>query len=512
MSHIHTLSTYLSLQYQFSLIADVIGADIDGLVLAEQDTIAKSINQLLQMLGLSLVEQHDKIIITDNNNADTSDISTITTADLVWNEANKDYEMIRAADTDIANNVEFIYNNITTHGEIDVYNIHHPSHGFHNKVVYNNLGVFLDESKAHLYANRLLSEVWSNRLIAKFYLNISYAYLQVGSKIIFTISDDESYLLQITKIVFDRQRFYIEAMGYGQNFIANLANATTSDDADVAIAQATEIVILDISYRHDDINDVGKPQVLIATSANVNDEYWRYTTIYYQQEPLSISTNDATIADVTIVNSTNSLTIVVRAGDMGHLLADKQYLAAVNGEVISFSGIDVEFLSANKYLINNITRAVQQTALLSDDELLMATFVLLDGNIITHEVELDLIGEDITFRAVSNGLNYDNADDVVLNFAANNTRLLAVKNISYDNDTLLLSWQTIWRDGTIITDYSQHKYQLEIIDADDNSNIVEVVGANNYTISDDTFTTVIITEIDTVNNIFGIATSFKKLH
>jgi hypothetical protein len=142
----------------------------------------------------------------------------------------------------------------------------------------------------------------------------------------------------------------------------------------------------------------------------------------------------------------------------------------------------------------------------------MATFVLLDGNIITHEVELDLIGEDITFRAVSNGLNYDNADDVVLNFAANNTRLLAVKNISYDNDTLLLSWQTIWRDGTIITDYSQHKYQLEIIDADDNSNIVEVVGANNYTISDDTFTTVIITEIDTVNNIFGIATSFKKLH
>ena len=248
LCHIFTRLPHISpINMIFSLKADALNANIDGLVLGQQNSIAESISRLIKMLGLTFIEEQSQLLISDNDHIREQIIHQISTDNLVWDEDIKDYKITRLADTDIANNVEFIYNNTDENGDIDVYNISHPSAGFFiNKAIYNNLGVFIDERKAHINANRLLSEIWSNRLLAKFYLNASYAKLKVGDKISFIVDEGEAYLLQINTIIFDRNRFYIEAIGYGQNFVDNLNSIALINANDVAVTQATELIVLDV--------------------------------------------------------------------------------------------------------------------------------------------------------------------------------------------------------------------------------------------------------------------------
>lgn len=352
-----------------------------------------------------------------------------------------------------------------------------------------SLPVVMNDITALNTAITSLSEEHARNRIINFTLPSQKAEIEVGD--VTKFPDGKKYKVQIVKET--EGRLEISATEYFENIynVFDLGDFQNSNIDVLSKDDGNVLELLDIPTIEGDASD--KPNLKIALAAT--EENFKGASIYYKLdseseyktltniEKQSIMGNLITeLSSVTVgeLDETNEPEVQLIYGELSSIteseFAQNKNLALLGDEIISFK--NATLLEEGKYRIDTIKRGLFGTEQFINTHTQTDRFILLDDNITNIELPTSAINQTFDVKAVNYGHELISADEIEIDFAANNLKPLSPLNLEGEvqpNNDIIINWQRRTRQNSYISVLyvelplaeTEEKYVLEVLDGTD---------------------------------------------
>lgn len=370
-----------------------------------------------------------------------------------------------------------------------------------------NLPVVMAKSKARRIAEKHILDEWVNSKIYQFKLDKSKIYIESGDnlEILDEAGNIEHNLYIINVELDDNNNLDIRAVGYEKSiyddYYDDLLDEDSKTEALTNIAE-TYFEILNLPL----LTDIDDNKIHLYAAITPLAENWSGAAIYlnnnseYEKiaEAETATTMGSLIEDfgsssAYILDENASFNIALISGELEsktgeELFTKNNNYAIVGEEIIKFN--NAELVSDNTYKISGLMRGRFGTENKIIDHLAGERFILLDENLINISLNLDILNQDLSFKAVSYGELVDNVTAKNVIVTAQNLKPYTVTNATIESDSSNNIAISFNRRSRITSGWATpqpplaeqtEKYEIDILN--DGNEVVRTIESNTTSIS-----------------------------
>lgn len=510
---------------------------VDGIIVNNNISVKDILYILQKTCFFDCVESFGKIKFLSNKEKfrNNDKIIEINYEDLIEEESNNEKFYIKTdiiADRDLPKKLSCVF--IDKNNDYDANIVYSIKNSVENGIdAIENLPVVLDEERARSICETTLNNLWVEKNIFKFSVNLSFLFLE-PSDIIKLNTQYNSLILKIINTTVENNKIIILAKQFNKFIFKTNYNYNLNDN--LSILKKIENCDL-IPFELPSINNDLLNKINIFFAVKKNSAFWNGSNLYFSNNfgrdytSLSSITTDNIIGEVITIKDIGHPYYFDKISEFKILFDENitvdffknvteleifngENLALIGNEIIQYQNIILN--EDSSYTIKNLLRGLFGT----EDEIkkhkLKENFILLKNNFL-QELYFDKRGSNILYNIVN--FNEDISNGFGVNYVVNgnnlrplrpcHVRLNSSKKLMWDRiDRGNINWIDNFENDTV---ENEEKYYLEFYNTE-NELIKKIVTNDRFYILEDELRNFSFTlKLYQINKIYGYGKIAVKL-
>ncbi|MCH9753656.1 MAG: glycoside hydrolase TIM-barrel-like domain-containing protein, partial [Alphaproteobacteria bacterium] len=442
-------------QIDTSKIIDVVDGFVIDEVVAAQDVI-----ELLSRFYFFDVQESDGLLKFISPKSFGNHV--INSSELIYNFNNNLIQIIHQDEEGLPKKIELIYSDKSKlyNQNVSRAQNYHTSSDKHLLLASN---IVFSERLISKKAKELLQQIWNARHLYKIKLPFKYMFLRPGDIITLNYQDSLYHIKVSTISIIENKCLEIE----GNSYIIGVCNSQY-DPADIQINQeniSTECnyisYALDLPARIGEFKEYNNINIAVAAKSGTfkpasiyffyNNSY-HYVTDVIKESTVGSVHDRLRDANYSIFDTENTINVSLISGSLESVSDDqilsKANMAIIGDEIVQFK--NAQLVSENLYKLSVFLRGRMGTESFTDSHQPGERFILLDKNLTSVDISMQLLGFESDYFLVSDGEKLDLTENNRFTWNANSLKPLSPVHLFYEeisNEKVKISWTRRSRIG-----------------------------------------------------------------